>query len=275
MSIKKLKSVALAGAAGLIMMATAASAASIKITVTNLQESGGLSITPLYTALHNGSFDAFDVGAPASAGLELIAETGMASGIAAQRLATDPNSAGAVIASPAGPPPIQPGESASTRINVDPTGPLFFTFLSMLLPSNDHFIGNDDALAYQVFGSSGEFLGDQSITVTGNQIYDAGTEANGLTGSAFVAGQDISLSPADSSPRITQGLFDLSVFAGQTLATGDVLGSAAQIDFLTNPGAFELVRIEIAQVPLPASAPLLLAALGAIGFASRMRKKKT
>ena len=193
MSLSSLKKAAIAGAIGCAMMASAASAASIKITVTNLQGEGGLSITPLYTAFHNGSFDAFDEGGVASAGLELIAETGMASAIAAQRTATDPNSVGNVLASPAGPPPIQPGEVVSSVMKLDATGPLFFTFLSMLLPSNDHFIGNDDALAHQIFGAGGEFLGNQTITVTGDQIYDAGTEANGLEGSAFVAGQDLSL----------------------------------------------------------------------------------
>jgi len=93
--------------------ATAASAITLNITVTNNQSEGGLSFTPLYTAIHDDSFDAFNVGEAASAGVELIAETGMASEVAAERRALDPDSFGTVLASPEGPPPVQPGETVS------------------------------------------------------------------------------------------------------------------------------------------------------------------
>ncbi|MEO0381696.1 MAG: spondin domain-containing protein, partial [Pseudomonadota bacterium] len=112
--------------------ASAAHASSLRITVENNQGAGGLSITPLYLGFHNGSFDAFDVGGTASTGVELIAETGIAStpgtagtpiegttGVAQERLAADPNSFGAVIASQSGPPPIQPGESESILVDID------------------------------------------------------------------------------------------------------------------------------------------------------------
>ncbi len=255
-----------------LLAATAASAITLNITVTNNQAAGGLSFTPLYTAIHDENFDAFNVGEAASLGVETIAETGNAMVVAGERQAADADSVGAVLASPDGPPPVQPGETVSTEIEVDATSPLFFTFLSMILPSNDAFIGNDDAL--QLFGDNGEFLGPQTIEVTGDDFYDAGTEINGLTGSAFVAGEDISLGAQEGG--VITAATSLSVFAGSELATGDILGSADQIDFLTDRGSFSLATItisEVAPIPLPASALLLLTGIGGIAISRRRPRK--
>ncbi|WP_425039825.1 spondin domain-containing protein [Primorskyibacter sp. S187A] len=258
-------------ALALVLSAAAAQATTLNITVTNLQSEGGLSATPLYLGFHNGSFDAFDNGGVASAGLKEIAETGSPAAIAAQRRATDPNSQGLVLASPDGPPPIQPGETVSGQITLEQTGATFLSFLSMVLPSNDTFIGNDDAYAYQVLDDSGSFVGPFTIDVTGNHFYDAGTEANGLLGSAFVRDQDISLNPAG------EGTISLATtlaeFAGATLATGDVLGDAAQLDFASDRAAFGLLSIAVtevaAPVPLPASGLLLGLGLGLFGWVRR------
>lgn len=252
--------------------AMSAQAATVQITVTNNQAEGGLSITPLYTALHDGTFDAFDLGGTASPGLELIAETGIPSTVAAERRAVDPDSVPLVLASPSGPPPVQPGESVSGTIEVNTSSALYFTFLSMLLPSNDHFIGNDNPLAFQIFDDAGNFTGDRTINVTGDQIYDAGTEANGLAGAAFIQGIDIADSP-DGEGTIQQGIpLSEELFGpGVLLATGDTLNSGL-IDFTTDPASFDLLTIEITQiapVPLPASAPLLLGALGYLGWRGR------
>ncbi|MEL6242262.1 MAG: spondin domain-containing protein [Pseudomonadota bacterium] len=246
-------------------LSTAAAATTLNITVTNNQPAGGFSITPLYLGFHNDQFDAFNAGEAASPGVEEIAETGMAGVVAGERLAADPNSQGLVIASPTGAPPIQPGESESAQITLNPTDALFLTFLSMVLPSNDTFIGSDDPI--QLFDSSGNFLGDQIIEVTREQTYDAGTEVNGLTGAAFLANEDISLGDAENG--IITPVQDLTEFAGQELVTGDILGDATLLDFFSDTSNPSFVTISISEVnpiPLPASAPLLLAALGLMGW---------
>jgi len=97
---------------------------------------------------------------------------------------------------------------------------------------------------------------------------------NALFGSAFVAGEDITLGGEEGG--VISAATSLSVFAGAELVTGDVLGSAEQIDFLSNPGAFSLATItisEVAPIPLPASALLLLSGLGGIAVSRRRRRK--
>lgn len=272
------------GAFVAICAATTVSATTLNIKVTNNQGADGFAVTPLYTAFHDGLFDAFDVGEGATRGLETIAETGRpgpatdSSTIAFERVGVDGDSVGGVVNTSAGPPPIQPGEIASIDVTVDPLENVFFTFLAMLLPSNDTFIGNDDQMAYQLFDATGAFLGPQTINVTGEDVYDAGTEINALLGSAFVAGEDISLGGAEdlAISTVTKDR-DLSAFIGASLADGRTLGADPVNLLLNNPSALNLLTIEItevvAPVPLPASATMMLAGFGLGGIWLRRRKK--
>ncbi|MEM7570909.1 MAG: PEP-CTERM sorting domain-containing protein, partial [Pseudomonadota bacterium] len=58
--------VSAASALCLLTAATAAQAATIRVTVENLAPVDGFSLTPVYLGFHDGSFDLFDVGAAAS-----------------------------------------------------------------------------------------------------------------------------------------------------------------------------------------------------------------
>ncbi|MFK7752181.1 MAG: spondin domain-containing protein [Sedimentitalea sp.] len=261
--------------AALALSTGALSAETLKVTITNNQAVGGFSLTPVYTSFHDGSFDAFDAGSAASAGVEEIAELGSPATVRDERLAVAPTSVGSAIGSPSGPPPVQPGETASAEFSVDGTNNRYLSFLSMLLPSNDTFIGNDNATAYEIFDMNGVYLGDRDIEVTAAQLWDAGTEVNDPNGGpAFVAGQ-AATDGVDENGVVTLAT-DLIGFDGLTLATGDVLGSASLLSFENDRDNFSLITISVervAPIPLPASAPLLLGAFGLLGWGARRRQR--
>ncbi|MEM1412531.1 MAG: spondin domain-containing protein, partial [Pseudomonadota bacterium] len=84
-----------------------------------------------------------------------------------------------------GAPLFDPGLSTSEIVHLDASRDRYLSFNAMILPSNDAFIGNDDPLAYEIFDESGAFAGPLTIRVSGEDVWDAGTEANTETDAAF------------------------------------------------------------------------------------------
>lgn len=215
-------------------MSSSVNATVLRVTITNNSPTNGQTLTPLYVAFHGMNFDAFDAGSSASLGIELLAELGQTGTVASERLAVEPNSVGGVIAAPqgfAGAPLIEPGETAYLEFMVNPLEHTFLTFLSMILPSNDTFIGSDDPI--QVFIAAGGFLGRQVINVTGNNIYDAGTELLDVNASPFTPGGNGGAG-VDENGVVSAGQ-SLAAFGGIALPNGQAL-DASLIDFVSNPG---------------------------------------
>ena len=156
-----------------------AKAEEITITVENLSPNQGLVLTPFWVGFHEGSYDLFALDMPASEGLEIIAEDGDTSVLSEEFLSSDAARTEGVIRGEDGSPLIQPGASASVTVDVDLTSPSsrYFSYASMILPSNDGFIGNGDGLSYPLFDTSDNFIGIEFV-VTGAQVWDAGTEVN-------------------------------------------------------------------------------------------------
>lgn len=257
-------------------LAGAAGATTLEITITNTARTGGFAFTPVYSAFHDGSFDAFDAGGVASAGVEAIAETGNTAGLPSERLAEAPDSVATVIAAAeSGPPTVDPGETTRATIDVDGTVNRYFTFLSMLVPSNDTFFGNDDPLAYSLFDAGGRFLGDRVIDVTAELLWDAGTEVNDLLGGpAFVVGQDATAGAEENG--VIHAAESFAGFAGAETPLGVLNGDL--IDFGSNRSAFSVATITIrevsAPVPLPASGLLGLGGLLSLGGLGLFRKRR-
>ncbi|MEM9148751.1 MAG: spondin domain-containing protein [Pseudomonadota bacterium] len=124
----------------------------------------------------------FDTGAAASPGLEQLAEDGAATILADERRAADSESQGIVVTGEGG--PVATLESTLDLIDVDATSNGFVSYAAMILPSNDAFIGTNEAV--QLFSESGRFLGARTSTITGARVYDAGTEVNTEMDAAFI-----------------------------------------------------------------------------------------
>ena len=265
--IFKVVAIAMAMSAGVI---APAAAVTLKVSITNNSGVGGLVLTPLLSVFQNGTFDTFNVGSAASAGLEALAEDGNPAVISAALQAAQPNSQSAVITAPqgfAGAPLIEPGETGSTIVNVNGSINPFFSFLSMILPSNDQFIGNGDPTAYRLFDAAGNFLGPRTINVTGLNAYDAGTEVNNGLGSPFA---QVGPGAASNQNGVVSQATGINNFAGLTLPNGQVL-DLSKIGFAGN-GNFDLATITITAVPVPAALPLMLLGFGTLGVVARRRK---
>lgn len=251
-----LRSAAVAAIAAIGLGAGAAQAVTLEIAVTNQQSAGGLSLTPFLTVFHDGSFDAFDVGGLASPELEAIAEEGDVSVV----LGALGGETTAVVAAPggfAGAPVIEPGETGTVRVDVDPFSDTFLSFLAMVIPSNDLFAGSPNPEAYRLFDDAGAFTNIADIIIGPGGVWDAGTEANNNQGAAFNTGGGAA---TDTSVGIALA-GDLSYLIGQGTPIGPVTGIGEG-----------LAQISVSVVPLPASLPMGLAAMVLLGWVARRRQ---
>ncbi|MEP3478705.1 MAG: spondin domain-containing protein, partial [Fuerstiella sp.] len=151
----------------------------ITITVTNLQAENGALLTPFFLATQDGAYDFFDVGGSASESLERLAEDGTTG----PRINAALNSGGVneAVATDGG--PIAPGASRTITLDANSLNQLtqYLSYASMVLPSNDAFIGNDSPTELDLFDADGNLIrrtGDDAFVINGNDVYDAGTEVN-------------------------------------------------------------------------------------------------
>jgi len=291
-----MKKLILAGAAAVVAMVaceTQAQTQRVQVTVTSNAPTGGVALTPLWAGFHDGSFDSYNGGQAAQAGIERIAEDGDASLLSSDfqagytyvdsanlsnRVLTSQTTGrqDAVIGSPNGPPPIQPGESASSIFDLDLSENRFFSYASMILPSNDFLVFNGNPLARDVssiFSGGGPI--SFNIGVAGD-VNDAGTEVNDFANSPGnpLFGLPVGQTIAD------QGTAENGVITNIT--SSDPFGS-----FLNTPDGVDLsqlnfnntdlyangiatITISAVAVPEPSSFALLTLGLGAV-FSRRRR----
>ena len=225
---------------------------------------GPVGLAPLIAAFSDGSFDIFDAGSAASSALEDLAETGSPAGFS-------PPNGGAVLGPGVGPgsPPIYaPGAMASERFSVD-DGNGMFVFASMLLPSNDWFIGNDTA--FDVSSLLNAPLGT-SMSFDIAMVYDAGTELEDFDASAGNGLVGVT-NPGDGGPNVGTGQGGVV-----SMVTGpDPFAAFANLEPAgLDTTAFDftggnVARITLTTVPEPSSAILLL--LGVLPFVRPLRRR--
>lgn len=252
--------VALASSASLTSLA---SAANISVSFTN-EGNSGFFLTPLFAATHDGNFDIFSPGSAASAGLEALAEDGNNSVIATALDVAQPSALSTTIANAAGfggAPVIDPNETATAVITgLDAVNNRYFSYGSMIIPTNDAFIANGNPLQYELFNAAGDFNGPITIQIFASQIWDAGTEINDGMGAPFQTGGGTS---SDENGTVAlAGSLDTFL----TLERPGGLGPVAD-GFTLSPD--ELVAT-ITIVPEPSSA-IALGVAGLIGLTRRRR----
>ncbi|MEM9059102.1 MAG: spondin domain-containing protein [Pseudomonadota bacterium] len=156
--------------------------ADLRITVRNLSELGGTFLSPAFFGFHNGAFDPINEGGTASFGLETLAEDGATASLTGEMRLVDSDSLDLVLQGAAG--LIAPQEFTSTIATVDEQVNTHFSFASMVLPSNDAFIGT--FYPRRLFSDDGAFLGAQNLVIDGSDVFDAGTEVNTELDAAFL-----------------------------------------------------------------------------------------
>ena len=175
----------LAVGAGALFVAGAASAQDTRVVVTieNLAPQAGTFQTPFWVGFHEGDFDTYNGNTPASSlprpgsvALERLCEDGNNDPIA-EDFALLSSGIDSTIPGPNG--PIAPGDIASQSFLLDSSDPnqRYFSYASMILPSNDFCISNGNPRAHEIFDEDGNFVG-AGFFVAGSEVLDAGTEVN-------------------------------------------------------------------------------------------------
>ncbi len=175
----------LLSAVGFIAQPAMAQQQGIVVTVENRSPDAGTFQTPVWVGFHDGTFDIYDRDAPAdllpipgSVALERLAEDGNTGPITDDFSFLMPEGVQSTVTSnTAGRPPLGPGESSSRLFRLDPSVHRYFSYASMVIPSNDAFVANGNPLAHELFNRRGRQV-LRRFAVDGAEVLDAGVEIN-------------------------------------------------------------------------------------------------
>jgi Spondin_N/PEP-CTERM motif len=251
-----------------VLSVSPALAVNVRVTIRNLSASDSVALSPFTLAAHDGTFDAFDAGSAASIGIENVAELGDGTDLLAAINSAQPSAVTATAIATSGgfgPGIFPPGASGSIILTLDPVMNRYLSYGSMVVPSNDSFLGNDSPTAVELFDAGGNFVA-ADFTLNGSAIWDAGTEVNQLTGAAYVVGEDATLGTDEN------GVIQLANLATQF---SPYVGSSTPVGatFLTAPGAATPVAsFSFELVPEPSALVLATMALCGLVVARRRRQ---
>lgn len=286
-SLQKIITATMVTLGSMMAIASTVTAATLKITVESLAPPNGNFLTPTWFAFHDGSFDLYNLGEPASQVLEYFADGGV-TGIdtrvpgwveAVQNATASPDFNGtypsfindALISttfarSSAGlnggvqdivftddfslvlPGNFRPGQTATKTITLDDKNLANLRYFTYI----NKLIPNNDAFVsndepLEIFDAQGKFIG-ADLLITGDQVLDAGVETNDELLSSFIG---LGVGPRENGVvRIHPGI--------KPVGAGGVLdidfhgaGFFANGNFKT-PG-YQIARITVTQVQEPAT----------------------
>ena len=271
----------------------------VRVEITNENvPSNGVAITPVWVGFHDGSFDSYNGGLASQPGLESLAEDGNTIPISGDftnglTYIDDAGASNTVASSQAGaervdgtlpffgtggPRPILPGESVSSDFTIATDGSnSYFSYASMILPTNDFFVANGNPLAHildSLFDGDGTV--EFQIGLPGT-VNDAGTEfedfdfsaANGLfPNRGLGTGQG---GPNTGTPSADGVVTNVS---GDPFANFLNAGGTDLNGFNFNDGNLYsngIATVRITAIPEPSPAALAVIGLAGMGLSRRRR----
>lgn len=157
----------------------------VNVLLSNAAPTNATFQTPVWVGFHDGTFDTYSSGLPASAlpipgsvAIERIAEDGNTGPLMADFATRNAGRFDATIVGPNG--PFAPGDAANMTFLLDSTDvrDRYFSYASMVIPSNDAFIANGNPVAHPVFDAQGNFVAEDFFVAGPGAVLDAGTEDN-------------------------------------------------------------------------------------------------
>lgn len=143
-----------------------------------------------------------------------------------------------------------PGVTISLDVtldNSDLANNRYFSYASMIAPSNDGFIGNEDPNGIEIFDAQGNFLG-ADITILGDRVWDAGTEVNDESPNSIPYTLDIIGQGVDENGTVQNHPGFLAA------GSGGILDQPNHVDGdFTQPG-YQIARITITETDNTTSA---------------------
>ncbi len=149
----------------------------VRVTYYNLAPEDGTVVSPLWVGFHNGTFDIYDVDSPAPERLERLAEDGDSAILSSDFIESGAGLVEGSIEGTAHFNAVLPGDSAMETFILDANDERsrYFSYGTIVVPSNDAFIANNNPEGIEIFDEDGNFIGADFII---ERVYDAGTEVN-------------------------------------------------------------------------------------------------
>lgn len=290
----------------IVATASAAQALTLSVEVENISPDGGTYLTPVWVGFHNGSFDSYNGGLSSQPGLERIAEDGNVSQIMMDFLdnltyidnspampasatlpAADAGLAqvGTRVDGTVGAAPFGPGTSVMSIFEVTPDDSnRYFSYASMVLPSNDYYVANGDPFAHSLTDLFTGAVSSISFNIgEPGTVNDAGTEINDFdtsAGNGFFPG----LPAGQSGPNVgaDEGGVNANVMSPFANFANTPEGfDLSSLDFNNYPEAIATVTISVVDdspvaqtpesVPEPGTVLALVSVFGLAGLGSRKK----
>ncbi|MGD1701211.1 spondin domain-containing protein [Dapis sp. BLCC M229] len=235
--------------------------ADIRVLVQNVVTQGdadsSVFFSPVWVGFHDGTFNPFDEGEAASEAIERVAEDAIFAPTDDFPVTISTEFADSETGSTAGVIPSSSGEGFTlgslgvAAFEVDETQGRYLSYASMILPSNDAFIANENPTRdnLEIFSEDGSFLGTD-FTVTGARVWDAGTEVNDeIPANTAALGQEAPDTGDDENGTVQFHPGFIGSEREGSDEVGGILDAREDADFTTeNDGAdFGIARITVLQ----------------------------